>query len=254
MTSHSIRDIFNESGVPAPNPCFQPRNMIVRRCRIVLIAVFTVSTTLMLALLWAPTLLHAYVVPSFKEPYPIGSREFCLNDYPKNWIWPTEKKCVSCGAKSSKWATYLPKNVMDGVQYLLLFTGHGRSGGSIVGSLIDAHPNAVVANQYMLFTQFVQNPVYHDSKEKVFGKIVYFTQRQQARKSSDRKGYTLSVGNGTHVDESTRLVVIGDKGAGAFAGRYVTDPERFANVFSKLKEVVQVPVKVIQVSSEPSGR
>ena len=222
----------------------------MRKCKLAFLSVLIISATLMLVLLWTPTPFHATHI----EPNPIGSRALCKKQ-PTNWIWPTEKKCSSCAAKSSRWATYLPKNVVDGVQYLLLFTGHGRSGGSIVGSLIDAHPNAVVANQYMLFTQFVQNPAYHDSKEKVFGKIVYFTQRQsqEDEKNDDRKGYTLSVGNGTHVDESTRLVVIGDKGAGAFAGRYVTDPERFANVFAKLKEVVQVPVKVIQVSSEPSS-
>ena len=207
------------------------------------LAVLTITTTVTIVYLW-PNPSHR----TYTEPSPVGTRALCKKQ-PIDWIWPAEKKCVSCAAKSSKWATYLPKNVMDGVQYLLLFTGHGRSGGSIVGSLIDAHPNAVVANQYMLFTQFVQNPVYHDSKEKVFGKLVNHAQHQQAKKSSNRKGYTLSVGKDTQVDESTRLVVIGDKGASAFAGRYVTDPERFADVFSKLKEVVQVPVKVIQVSS-----
>ena len=212
----------------------------MRRFRLALLIILIISTTLFMALLWAPIHLHA-------EPSPVGSRAICQNQ-PRNWIWPTEKECVSCASKSNRWTTTLPESVVSGVEYLLLFTGHGRSGGSIVGSLIDAHPNAVVANQYMLFSAFITNPAYHDSKEKVFGKLVYFAQRQAARKGADRKGYTLSVGNGTHVDESTRLTVIGDKGAGSFAGRYVSDPERFAEVFNRIKETVQVPVKVIQVS------
>ena len=116
-----------------------------------------------------------------------------------------------------------------------------------MGSLIDAHPNAVVANQYMLFQSFIRYPAYHDTKEKLFGKIVYYAQHQAARKSVNRKGYNLTVGEVTQVNESTRLVVIGDKGAGALAGRYVSNPERFEVVFNKIKETAQVPVKVIQV-------
>lgn len=219
----------------------------MRHSRQVCVVILILSATLMMAVLWAPTTLHLYLPKTITDPLPVSSKAVCQNQ-PRNWIWPTEHNCPACAAKSNRWATTLPRNVLDGVQYLLLFTGHGRSGGSIVGSLIDAHPNAVVTNQYMLFQSFVRYPAFHDTKEKLFGKIVYYAQHQEARKGVNRKGYNLTVGDGTHVDESTRLVVIGDKGAGAFAGRYVSDPERFEEVFNKIKETAQVPVKVIQVS------
>lgn len=218
----------------------------MKQCRQLCVVTLIVSAVLTMVLMLAPTPLH--ITTTYTDPSPISSKAVCVNE-PKNWIWPMESECLSCAAKSNRWANTLPDSVVDRVQYLLLFTGHGRSGGSIVGSLIDAHPNAVVANQYMLFLAFIRYPAYHDTKGKLFGKIVYYAQHQEARKSVNRKGYNLTVGNGTHVDKSTRLTVIGDKGAGAFAGRYVSDPERFAEVFNKIKETAQVPVKIIQAST-----
>lgn len=219
---------------------------IMKQCRQFCAVTLIVSAVLTMVLLLAPSPFH--ITTTYTDPSPVGSRAVCVNK-PRNWIWPMESECLSCAAKSNRWATTLPDSVVGRVRYLLLFTGHGRSGGSIVGSLIDAHPNAVVANQYMLFLAFIRYPAYHDTKEKLFGKIVYYAQHQEARKSVNRKGYNLTVGSRTHVDELTRLTVIGDKGAGALAGRYVSDPERFAEVFNKIKESAQVPVKVIQAST-----
>ena len=214
-----------------------------KRCyKLALLTVAIISMTFAVVTLWGPSPLQESTDPS-----PAASRALCRKK-PVNWIWP--KECVACASREDRRITILPKSVVDGVQCLLLFVGHGRSGGSIVGSLIDAHPNAIVANQYMLLNEFLRHPTYHDSKDKVFGRIVFDAKRKDAKKkNNDRKGYSLSVGNGTHVDESTHLVVIGDKGAGQLAGNYVVDPEGFAQKLSKLKEIVQVPLKVIQVRS-----
>ena len=40
------------------------------------------------------------------------------------------------------------------VQTLLLFIGYPRSGSTLLGSILDAHPNIVIANEYNLLAQW----------------------------------------------------------------------------------------------------
>ena len=42
----------------------------------------------------------------------------------------------------------LDSTVWNDVKHIILFVGHDRSGTTLVGSLLDAHPNIVVANEY----------------------------------------------------------------------------------------------------------
>ena len=37
----------------------------------------------------------------------------------------------------------------DGVEKFVFFVGYARSGSSIVGSMVDAHPNMIIANECM---------------------------------------------------------------------------------------------------------
>ena len=38
--------------------------------------------------------------------------------------------------------------VWNSVEYMLFFMGHGRSGTTLLASLLDAHPNIIVAREY----------------------------------------------------------------------------------------------------------
>lgn len=169
-------------------------------------------------------------------------------------MWPDLRVCggkTNCARRIAHGEGYsLPKKVLDSVQYLLLFVGIGRSGSSIVGSLIDAHPNAVIANQYQLLHSFIAKPTLHSTKKQIFSRLVGFALKQARQKERNfGKGYSLAVGNGSkHIDEFTRLTVIGDKGAGMFPGLYVADHEGLFEEYSRLNETVGVPIKVVQVS------
>lgn len=73
---------------------------------------------------------------------------------------------------------------------------------------------------------------------------------RQAREKENNfgKGYSLVVGNETmHIDESTQLTVIGDKGAGMFPALFVTDQDKLVQEYSKLEMTVGVPIKIMQV-------
>lgn len=168
-------------------------------------------------------------------------------------VWPEDNRCENksnCGQRIARGEGYsLPQTVVEGVKYLLLFVGIGRSGSSIVGSVIDAHPNAAVANQYQLMDGYIAKPALHDTKAKIFSRLVGFSLKQARAKTNNfGKGYSLAVGNGTmRIDEATQLTVIGDKGAGMLPSLYVTDPERFVEEYRKLKKTVGVPIKFVQV-------
>lgn len=168
-------------------------------------------------------------------------------------VWPEDYRCKemsNCGRRIARGEGYsLPQTVVEGVEYLLLFVGIGRSGSSIVGSVIDAHPNAVVANQYQLMDGYIAKPALHDAKAQIFSRLVGFALKQAREKAKNYgKGYSLTVGNGTmRIHESTQLTVIGDKGAGMLPSLYVTDQERFVEEYRKLEKTVGVPIKFVQV-------
>ena len=44
--------------------------------------------------------------------------------------------------------------VSSGIKKLVFFVGYPRSGHSIVGALMDAHPHVVIPHEYFLFAQF----------------------------------------------------------------------------------------------------
>eukprot|EP00112_Aurelia_sp_Birch-Aquarium-sp1_P013930 Seg298.36 transcript_id=Seg298.36/GoldUCD/mRNA.D3Y31 product="hypothetical protein" protein_id=Seg298.36/GoldUCD/D3Y31 len=54
----------------------------------------------------------------------------------------TRKPCVTPNRRYSQ------------VKYFLLFIGYARSGSTLMGSLLDAHPNMIVANEYGLAKKF----------------------------------------------------------------------------------------------------
>ncbi len=61
----------------------------------------------------------------------------------------------------------LPKHVIDGVEKFVFFLGWARSGHSIVGSLMDAHPNMVIANECTIFRNLASNSI-RVTKEAIF--------------------------------------------------------------------------------------
>ena len=48
----------------------------------------------------------------------------------------------------------LDPKVWNDVKFMLFFIGHGRSGTTLLGSLLDAHPNIIVANEYDVMTEW----------------------------------------------------------------------------------------------------
>ena len=96
----------------------------------------------------------------------------------------------------------LPQGVIDGVKKFVFFVGHPRSGHSIVGSFMDAHPNMVIAHEFMLFRQLLSTKQIPGrstipySKADLFNALYSYSAYDSTSgwrsKESDWKNYTHS--------------------------------------------------------------
>ena len=145
-------------------------------------------------------------------------------------------------------ANLLPQEVISKVKYFLFFVGHGRGGSSILGSLIDAHPNIVVATDYQLFKKWQENPDYHLNRSVLYTalyvrakKVAYGYSRHMAR------GYSLFIENAFMGTYKGHIAVIGEKEAGSATAMYEGSNTGWRSIYKQIQQTVKVPVKMMQV-------
>jgi hypothetical protein len=138
------------------------------------------------------------------------------------------------------------------VESFVFFVGYSRSGHSIVASLLDAHPNVIIAHEYNLFRKwkssmyqnrsFLYNELYQNS---------YHNAEKGWRSSmKNQKGYTLAVED-SWQGAFENLLVIGEKSGAVTSQIYDNDPWSFVEDLEELRHTVQVPIKVIHVIRNP---
>ena len=72
---------------------------------------------------------------------------------------------IRSGKSEQKSSPVLTQDVVNHIEKFILFIGYPRSGHSIVGSLMDAHPHMVIANEFLL----LRNWKYFSDREKEYG-------------------------------------------------------------------------------------
>ena len=80
-----------------------------------------------------------------------------------------------------------PKIVND-VDTMLMFIGYPRSGHTLIGSLLDAHPNMVVANEYNILGNWENYTTKHRNKQYLFEQLYtnsFLEAREGDRSSAD---------------------------------------------------------------------
>ncbi|HEY3248762.1 MAG TPA: sulfotransferase [bacterium] len=127
------------------------------------------------------------------------------------------------------------------VRLLCLFIGYPRSGHSLVGSLIDAHPRAVIAHEVNVLDFLARG----FSREQIFV-LLRDNARAFARKGRRWSGYAYAV-PGQWQGRFTRLEVIGDKKGGGTTKALRRSPQ----LLDRLAAVVGVPVRFIHVIRNP---
>ena len=99
------------------------------------------------------------------------------------------------------------------VERLMLMIGYNRSGTSLIGQLLNAHPEIVVAHElYILQKLRALRFVPTLSARGRAARLIIEKDRQTARESYRESGYSYAV-SGLWQGRRSRLRVIGDKGA-----------------------------------------
>jgi hypothetical protein len=135
-------------------------------------------------------------------------------------------------------------DLFSAVHTCVFFTGVGRSGTTLLGALLDAHPNMVIANQ-----QGVLKYLYplRFPRQQIFSLLLCNSARSAREERSGGGGYTYTV-PGQWQGRFRCIEVIGDKSKSAqstewlYSNRYL--PRRLANT-------VQARIRIIYVIRNP---
>ena len=121
------------------------------------------------------------------------------------------------------------------------FLGYARSGTTLVGALLNAHPEIVIANELDVL-EYVQQG---RSKSQLFS-LLMDRDRYFASIDYQWTGYDYKV-PGQFQGRFTHLRVIGDKRAGRSTHRLGEHPE----LLEALRRTVGIPIRVIDVVRNP---
>ncbi|MCS3672819.1 hypothetical protein GGP66_000223 [Salinibacter ruber] len=131
----------------------------------------------------------------------------------------------------------------DEAKSFCLFIGHGRSGHSLIGALLDAHPDIVVAHELNALN-FVKNRI-SASKRQLF----YFLlskSRLFKQKGATGSGYKYDVPS-QHQGNFESIHVIGDKKGGGTSDLLGREPK----LLRKLYEMLGIKINIIHIVRHP---
>ena len=133
------------------------------------------------------------------------------------------------------------RDAFDNVNFYCMFIGYPMSGHSLVGSLLDAHPNIVIAHELDALA-YVEAGF---NKNQLFYLLL---ERSREFTDSGRKwmGYSYVVPN-QWQGRFDKLMVIGDKKGGRSTLRLGANPR----LLQRLKETVSVDIKFIHITRNP---
>jgi len=129
----------------------------------------------------------------------------------------------------------------EDVKAFCLFVGHPRSGHTLIGALLDAHPDMEIAHE-LHSLKYVQQGV---SRDELYYLLLSRASWFKAE-GMVNTGYKYAVPS-QHQGTYSSLQVIGDKRGGGTAHLATQHPE----LLPQLKQLVGVPVKVIHVTRHP---
>ena len=129
----------------------------------------------------------------------------------------------------------------EGLESFVLFIGCSRSGHSIVGSLLDAHPNALIAHEVGILLYVRAGFSRAQICALLNRNTVEFT-----RAGRESKGYNFQVPN-QWQGRGSNLHVLGDKMAEGATRRLRSRPD----LIMQLERTMKMPVKLIHVVRNP---
>jgi hypothetical protein len=141
----------------------------------------------------------------------------------------------------SMWGGLRHAKFFGGVQNFCIFIGYPRSGHTLIGSLLDAHPNAIVADELNVL-RYIEDGF---SNRQLFY-LLLRNSRRAAAAGRTRSGYCYDV-PGQWQGHSQKLLVIGDKMGHASARALAREP----SLLDSVRRLLGVQIKFIHVVRNP---
>lgn len=129
----------------------------------------------------------------------------------------------------------------DEIERYCMFIGYPRSGHTLVGSLLDAHPEVVISHELDALRYLRAG----FSREQIFSMILH-KDKVFTGKGREWTGYDYAV-EGLWQGRYRRLRVIGDKKGGGSSRHLQAKPE----IIEKLRKKMQLPIKLIHIVRHP---
>jgi hypothetical protein len=133
------------------------------------------------------------------------------------------------------------RQLFKNVRTYCMFVGYPRSGHSLLGALLDAHPNIMIAHELNAL-KYIRAGF---GKFQLFW-LLYERSRQFTAKGNTWSGYSYQV-PGQWQGKSADLQIIGDKKGGISAHYFFLYP----SLFNRLMGILGPQVKVIHVIRHP---
>ena len=142
---------------------------------------------------------------------------------------------------SSAWYGRKQRQAFDAVAAYCMFIGYPRTGHSLIGSLLDAHPSITMAHELdaldYLNRGYRRNQLFH---------LIVRNSEQFSAAGRFYTGYSYKVPN-QWQGRSRQLRVIGDKMGGRSTLRLVDNPQ----LVDRLRLTIVKPLKIVHVTRNP---
>jgi hypothetical protein len=143
---------------------------------------------------------------------------------------------------ASSWLDAVRKrSLLDGIETFCFFIGYPRSGHSLVGQLLNAHPNTVISHELNVLRYL--KPGF--AREQIYA-LILDRDRWFADRGREWTGYSYDV-EGAWQGTWTDLEVIGDKEGAATSNWLAQDEDKL----ELLRERVEDPIRALHVTRNP---
>ena len=148
----------------------------------------------------------------------------------------------------------LSQSTLDSVEKFVFFIGYAKSGHSVIGSILDAHPKVIIAHEYGLFGEWLAHSKLHQNKAWLYNTL-YNNSRYNSihgkRIGVIKRGYTLEIQNSWQGQYQDQVLIIGDKYGDKTTAAYRDNKREFQRAYMELVKTVEVPVLAIHVVRNP---
>ncbi len=138
-----------------------------------------------------------------------------------------------------------------GVKRCVLFIGHTKSGGSLTGAMLDAHPSVVCGDEVDLLARLDSGL----DRDELFTLLVKSSKREalKGRVTARRlEPYSLAIPS-LWQGSYDALTVVGDSRAGPTTRSLARDPDLLGRLESVLGDVVLHVIQVVRAPEDPIG-